>query len=129
MKNKKPTRRAALLLTLFILAGALFTAPASTALESGARYIVKIKNTAVFRRTDRDVPFETVSAAAELSGYVDADSVSGYARHAVGWAVAAGVITGTSDETVSPEKSASRAEVPVMLMRCVAMLAGAEDAR
>ena len=61
MKNKKPTRRAALLLTLFILAGALFTAPASTALESGARYIVKIKNTAVFRRTDRGVPFETVS--------------------------------------------------------------------
>ena len=61
MKNKKRTRRTAFLLILFILAGALFTVPASTAFEAGTRYIVKIKKTASFRRNDRDIPFSVVS--------------------------------------------------------------------
>ncbi|MBQ6043537.1 MAG: S-layer homology domain-containing protein [Clostridia bacterium] len=48
----------------------------------------------------------------------DAASVSNYAQNAVIWAVASGIISGTSQTTLSPGKSATRAEIATMLMRC-----------
>ena len=54
---------------------------------------------------------------ADLAVFTDADFVSDYAKGAVGWAVAVGVIEGMPDVTLEPQRSASRAEVAVMLMR------------
>ena len=73
---------------------------------------------ATFLRKYSEYKGADVSAAADLTGYTDAASVSNYAQDAVKWAVASGIIGGTSQTTLSPKKSATRAEVATMLMRC-----------
>lgn len=49
--------------------------------------------------------------------YADYDQVSGWAEYAVQWAVNAGLISGTSATTLSPQGSATRAEIAAILMR------------
>ena len=58
-----------------------------------------------------------VTAAADLSGYSDAGSVSAWAQAAMQWANGAGLITGNSATTLNPLGSATRAEVAAILMR------------
>lgn len=58
-----------------------------------------------------------VSGSDDLGGFSDADDVSDYARRTIGWAVASGVVVGTPDATLDPQRCASRAEFAVMLMR------------
>lgn len=58
-----------------------------------------------------------VNASADLHGYTDADSISNFAQASMKWAVAVGIISGTSETTLSPRKSATRAEIATMLMR------------
>ena len=57
------------------------------------------------------------TADADLSGYVDADSVSSYALASLQWAHAAGLVTGTSSNTLTPDGSATRAQVATIFMR------------
>ena len=57
------------------------------------------------------------SATTELSVYTDADKVQPYAVHAFKWAVASGVINGTSETTLSPENTTTRAQVCIMVSR------------
>ena len=57
------------------------------------------------------------TADADLSGYVDADSVSSYALASLQWANAAGLVTGTSSNTLTPDGSATRAQVATIFMR------------
>ena len=57
-----------------------------------------------------------VSAAADLSGYTDASSVSSYADGAMSWAVGAGLISGIGNNLVAPQGTATRAQFAVMLM-------------
>ena len=49
--------------------------------------------------------------------YSDYGQVASWAQQAMQWAVSAGLITGTSDTTLSPQGSASRAEIATILMR------------
>lgn len=49
--------------------------------------------------------------------YVDADKVSSYAVYSMQWAVAEGLITGMSGNTLSPQGSATRAQFATILMR------------
>ena len=61
---------------------------------------------------------QSVSAGADLSGYQDQSKVSDWAREAMAWAVAEGVVTGSSDGgvlTLNPQYNANRAEVAAML--------------
>lgn len=58
-----------------------------------------------------------VTASADLSGYADAEHISSWARSAMAWANAEGLITGTSNATLNPTGFASRAEVASILMR------------
>ena len=58
---------------------------------------------------------EDVSMRADLSGYTDRAAVSGWAKDAVSWAVAKGLITGTTATTLSPRVEATRATVAVMI--------------
>ena len=60
-----------------------------------------------------------VSASADLSGYTDAGDIAGYAQTAMAWANGAGLVTGTSDTTLSPTGSAVRGQVATILMRFV----------
>ena len=52
-----------------------------------------------------------------LSGYVDAEQVSGYAWEPLSWAVGAGLISGTDWGGLYPGGSATRAELAAILLR------------
>lgn len=60
---------------------------------------------------------EDVSARADMSAYTDCAQISSYAEPMLAWAVSEGLITGSSDTTLSPAGNATRAEVAVVLMR------------
>ena len=57
-----------------------------------------------------------VDARDDLSAFSDADSVSDYARDAMQWAVAAGIINGSNGRLI-PQSSATRAQVAAILYR------------
>ncbi len=58
-----------------------------------------------------------VSQRADLSAYTDAAGIAGYAVEAMAWANAAGLVNGTSQTTLSPRGTATRAQAAVILTR------------
>lgn len=58
-----------------------------------------------------------VSQKADLSKYQDQAAVSAYAKNAMAWANAKGLITGVTDTSLSPQGSAIRAQVAAILHR------------
>lgn len=52
-----------------------------------------------------------------LGVFIDAEHISPWALDGLRWAVGAGLISGVSDEKLSPETNASRAQVATVLMR------------
>ena len=60
---------------------------------------------------------QDTSKRADLSSFVDADSVSAYAKEAMSWANAAGLISGRSTIELAPKGTATRAEAAAILMR------------
>ena len=58
-------------------------------------------------------------ASVNLSKYTDVNKISPWAMTAVSWAVGAGLISGTSDTTISPQMTASRAQVAVIVKKFV----------
>ena len=58
-----------------------------------------------------------VSLVKGLNDYTDSNQVSSYAVRAMQWAVANEIIYGTSSTTLSPQGSATRSQVAVILMR------------
>lgn len=63
-----------------------------------------------------------VSAAADLSGYSDANQISPYALAAMKWAVAKGYIKGTSATALSPQAVATRAQVAEIIVKFIESL-------
>ena len=57
------------------------------------------------------------SSRASLSRYVDASRISSYAVSSVQWAVSQGILSGTSQTTISPTGTAIRAQVASVLMK------------
>ena len=57
-----------------------------------------------------------VTARVELSGYTDADRLSGYAIDAISWAVAQGIVHGTTVTTLAPGSNARRCEMAKVFM-------------
>lgn len=64
-----------------------------------------------------DVRGMDTSRRAELTGYRDAGNISAYAADGVSWCVGAGLINGTSADTISPKGTATRAQVAAMVQR------------
>ena len=58
-----------------------------------------------------------VSQRADLSGFVDADTISTYAQEALSWANAQGLVLGFEDDSLRPQGNASRAQIAAVLMR------------
>lgn len=58
-----------------------------------------------------------VSQLADLNRFSDSSAVSTYAADALAWSNAAGLITGVTDTSLSPQGSAVRAQAATILMR------------
>ena len=57
-----------------------------------------------------------VSASADLSGFPDAGDIQSYAKEALSWAVAEGLL-GFEDDSLQPGGTATRAQIATILMR------------
>ena len=56
----------------------------------------------------------------DISGFADSNQVSNYAKDAVKWAIASGIITGyDQDHTIRPKGTATRAEAAAMIQRFI----------
>jgi uncharacterized protein YjdB len=62
---------------------------------------------------------EDVSAAADLSVFVDADKISGWALDAIKWAVTAGIIEGRPGNLAAPQDTSTRAEIAMIFTRYI----------
>ena len=60
----------------------------------------------------------------DMTKFADADTIHSWAYDAVEWAVGAGLISGTTETTVSPRSSASRAEVALIIKNYVETVIG-----
>ncbi len=58
-----------------------------------------------------------VSSRADLSGYSDKAKIHSYAKNAVSWAVAIGIIKGVTAKKLDPRGNATRAQVATILLR------------
>ena len=58
-----------------------------------------------------------MSKKADLSAFADGGSVSDYAKEAMAWANAAGLINGMDESVLAPGGSATRAQVAAILTR------------
>lgn len=58
----------------------------------------------------------------DLSGFVDSDTVSHWAKDAMAWAVHTGLVSGKPGNCLDPRSSATRAEVAVILQRLTEIL-------
>ena len=108
--------------------GAWYESAVSWAVESGIlsgyadgrmqpnRSVSRQQLAAMLYRYARHKGYDT-SPRAELDGYRDAGQAAAYAQEALQWAVALGIVNGTSGTTLSPNASASRAQSAAMLMR------------
>ena len=63
---------------------------------------------------------EDVSARADLSAYSDTAAISSWANDVMSWAVAEGLISGMTEDTLQPQGSATRAQVAAILERFLA---------
>jgi hypothetical protein len=61
-----------------------------------------------------------VTKTTDLSAYTDAGEVSKFAQEAFCWAVAEGIVNGTTDTTLSPTNSTNRAQICLMVSRLLA---------
>lgn len=60
---------------------------------------------------------EDTSARVDLNGYADANAVSSWAEESVQWAVAEGIISGMTADTLAPQGVATRAQTAAMFER------------
>ena len=67
-----------------------------------------------------------ISNEAELDKYVDKDQISEYAVKSIRWANANGIISGTSDNTISPKDNVQRCQVAAILKRFCNNIANVE---
>jgi len=68
-----------------------------------------------------------LSKRADLSRFSDAESISFYAKDALSWAVANGLISGTDPQTLSPQGSVARSQAVVVLTRFYDLLLGGAE--
>ena len=63
---------------------------------------------------------QDVSARADLSAYSDTAAISSWANDVMSWAVAEGLISGMTEDTLQPQGNATRAQVAAILERFLA---------
>ena len=79
--------------------------------------VVNREQMAVFLYRYAKLTGRDVTAQADLTKFADGAQVSAYAREAMSWAVAAGLMQGTADNRLMPQGSATRSQLVVLLDR------------
>jgi hypothetical protein len=74
--------------------------------------VLMLYNYAVWKEFD-------VSKTTDLTNYSDLNALSGWAKDAMAWAVASGIIIGRTGTTLAPQGTATRAEAATLLMRFI----------
>ena len=72
-----------------------------------------------YRFDDFENP-DPIEITGDLTGFTDAGQVASYATDAMKWAIGEGLISGTTETTLSPKATATRAQVATILMRYTA---------
>ena len=72
-----------------------------------------------YRFADFENP-DPIEITGDLTGFTDAGQVASYATDAMKWAIGEGMISGTTETTLSPKATATRAQVATILMRYTA---------
>ena len=72
-----------------------------------------------YRFADFENP-DPIQITGDLTGFTDAGQVASYATDAMKWAIGEGLISGTTETTLSPKATATRAQVATILMRYTA---------
>ena len=62
---------------------------------------------------------KNTSSAADLSRFTDASAVSRFAKTPMQWAVASGIMNGTSATTLSPQEATTREQLAALLIRLI----------
>lgn len=62
-----------------------------------------------------DLPLMDIQSRADLSGYTDAGRIHDWAKEGVQWAVACGLISGTTESTLDPRGNCTRAQAAVII--------------
>ena len=72
-----------------------------------------------YRFADFENP-DPIEITGDLTGFTDAGQVASYATDAMKWAIGEGLISGTTETTLSPKATATRAQDATILMRYTA---------
>ena len=83
----------------------------------GPEDLITREQMATILHRDSERKGQDVSKVVELSRYTDEHEVSDWARQAMSWANAEGLIIGRSENTLNPKDTATRAEVAMIMMR------------
>lgn len=78
------------------------------------RYVTR-EQVAVFLYNNAKLEGKDVSAQADLSKYKDASKINDWAKTAMSWANAKGIINGTDASLLNPQGTATRAEIAQMI--------------
>ena len=81
-----------------------------------------MKEALVFYRYAQRKGYDTTRGGMAIREYADYESISGYARDAMAWANANGLITGDAG-MLNPHGLATRAQVATILMRFIQNIA------
>ena len=94
-----------------------------TACRGGQPQVVPTGGDTLTMRYAEYLGMDTTEGA-DLSKFADAAKVSSWAKDAMGWAVAMGLIEGTNNAELMPLGTASRAEAATILVRLVDLILG-----
>ncbi len=82
-------------------------------------YVTREQMTLIFHRYVRSKGY-SAEVRANLDRFSDKDDISDWAKDSLAWAVEAGLIKGTSETTLSPSDSTTRAEMAAVITRLCA---------
>ena len=96
-----------------------FSPDASLTREQMATFLYRYKNGNGRLETGEDSSASPQNDISAISSYTDADQVSSWAKEAVTWAIANGIINGVSEKKLAPQGTATRAQAATILLRYI----------
>lgn len=96
-----------------------FSPNASLTREQMATFLYRYKNGDGRLEMEEDPSASPQNDISAIGSYTDADQVSSWAKEAVTWAIANGIINGVSEKKLAPQGTATRAQAATILLRYI----------